>query len=58
MFVSSELNEVLLNADRIMVMSKGKVAGVFSRDEATEEKLVSASSIGHSEHGTHKQVGA
>ncbi len=45
-FVSSELNEVLLNAERILVMSKGKLTGQFSRAEASEEKLVSASSAG------------
>jgi erythritol transport system ATP-binding protein len=43
LFVSSELNEVLLNADRILVMAKGKITGAFSHAEATQEKLVSAS---------------
>jgi erythritol transport system ATP-binding protein len=46
-FVSSELKEVLAMADRILVMSKGKITGEFTRSEATEEKLVVASSIGH-----------
>ncbi|MCB0195166.1 MAG: sugar ABC transporter ATP-binding protein [Anaerolineae bacterium] len=46
-FISSELKEVLGMADRILVMSKGKITGEFSRAEATEEALVSASAIGH-----------
>ncbi len=46
-FVSSELLEVLGMADRILVMSKGKITGEFSRAEATEEALVSASAVGH-----------
>jgi erythritol transport system ATP-binding protein len=46
-FVSSELKEVLAMSDRILVMSKGKITGEFAHQEATEEKLVTASSIGH-----------
>lgn len=46
-FVSSELLEVLGMADRILVMSKGKITGEFSRADATEEALVSASAVGH-----------
>ena len=46
-FVSSELKEVLAMSDRILVMSKGKVTGEFTHQEATEEKLVAASAIGH-----------
>jgi len=46
-FVSSELKEVLAMADRILVMSKGKITGEFTHSEATEEKLVAASAIGH-----------
>jgi erythritol transport system ATP-binding protein len=47
LFVSSELMEVLAMADRILVMSKGKITGEFSREEATEEALVTASGVGH-----------
>lgn len=47
-FISSELKEIMAISDRIIVMSKGLITGEFSRDEATEEKLVSASFIGHS----------
>ena len=46
-FVSSELKEVLAMSDRIIVMSKGKITGEFTHNEATEEKLVTASAIGH-----------
>mgnify|MGYP002064700699 CR=1 FL=1 len=46
-FVSSELKEILAMSDRILVMSKGKITGEFTHREATEEKLVAASAIGH-----------
>jgi len=46
-FVSSELKEILAMSDRILVMSKGTITGEFTRQEATEEKLVAASAIGH-----------
>jgi len=46
-FVSSELKEVLAMSDRVLVMSKGKITGEFLHHEATEEKLVAASAIGH-----------
>jgi erythritol transport system ATP-binding protein len=41
--VTSELKEILAISDRIVVLSKGKVTGIFDRAEATEEKLVAAS---------------
>jgi erythritol transport system ATP-binding protein len=34
-------------SDRILVMSKGAVTGAFTHADATEEKLVAASAIGH-----------
>jgi ABC-type sugar transport system ATPase subunit len=46
-FVSSELKEILAMSDRVLVMSKGKITGEFTHQEATEEKLVAASAIGH-----------
>ena len=46
-FVASELKEIMGVADRILVMSKGKVTGEFTRDEATKEALVKASAVGH-----------
>ncbi len=46
-FSSSELMEMLALADRILVMSKGKITGEFDRAEATEAALVVASGVGH-----------
>jgi erythritol transport system ATP-binding protein len=46
-FVSSELKEILAMPDRIIVMSKGAITGEFTCDEATDEKLVMASAVGH-----------
>lgn len=46
-FISTELKEVLAMSDRILVMSKGAITGEFTRAEATEEKLVAASAVGH-----------
>ncbi len=47
LFVSSELKEVLAMSDRVLVLSKGAISAEFSSDEATEEKLVAASAVGH-----------
>jgi erythritol transport system ATP-binding protein len=47
LFVSTELKEILAMSDRILVLSKGAVTGEFSREEATEEKLIAASAVGH-----------
>jgi D-xylose transport system ATP-binding protein len=38
--VSSELPEVLGMSDRILVIHEGRLTGSFSRDEATEEKVM------------------
>jgi erythritol transport system ATP-binding protein len=46
-FVTSELKEILAIADRIIVMSQGKITGEFGIEQATEEELVRASAIGH-----------
>ena len=47
MFVSTELNEIMAIADRIIVMSKGRITQVFDRAEATQQALVEASAVGH-----------
>ncbi|AZO95818.1 sugar ABC transporter ATP-binding protein [Halocella sp. SP3-1] len=47
-FVASELKQIMAVSDRVLVMSKGKITGEFTRAEMTEEKLVRASSVGHS----------
>jgi len=41
-FVSSELKEVRAISDRVIVMSRGRISGEFSREEATEEALMGA----------------
>ncbi|MEO6457806.1 MAG: sugar ABC transporter ATP-binding protein [Chloroflexia bacterium] len=40
LMVSSELLEILGMSDRIMVMHGGRVKGLFTREEATQEKLL------------------
>ena len=46
LFVSSELPEVLAVPERIIVLSKGRITGEFTHEEATEELLVAASAAG------------
>ena len=46
-FVSSELKEILLISDRVIVLSKGKITGEFNQSNINEESLVKASSVGH-----------
>ena len=48
-FVSSELAEMFLVPDRILVLSKGKITGEFAHDQASEEALVLAA-------GAHRQT--
>lgn len=45
--VSSELPEVLGLSDRVIVLHEGRVAGEFTRDEATPERIMAAAT-GHS----------
>jgi ABC-type sugar transport system ATPase subunit len=39
-FISSELPEILLVSDKILVMNKGKLVGEFLNKDATEEKIL------------------
>jgi ABC-type sugar transport system ATPase subunit len=41
LMISSEMPELLGMSDRILVMREGRLIGEFSREEATEEKLLS-----------------
>ncbi|PKH26477.1 sugar ABC transporter ATP-binding protein [Enterobacterales bacterium CwR94] len=43
MFSSSELDEVMALADRVLVMADGKITADLPRSELTREKLISAS---------------
>jgi ribose transport system ATP-binding protein len=42
--ISSEMDECMGMADRILVMHEGKIAGEFSAEEATQEKIMYAAS--------------
>jgi rhamnose transport system ATP-binding protein len=42
LMISSELPEVLLVGDRILVMREGRLTAEFGHDEATEEKIMAA----------------
>ena len=41
--VSSELTELLAVCDTVAVFCEGEITEIFSRDEATEEKIILAS---------------
>jgi rhamnose transport system ATP-binding protein len=40
LMISSDMNEILGMSDRIAIMSKGEIAGVLSREEATPHKVL------------------
>ena len=40
--VSSELPELIGMSDRILMLHEGRIAGEFSRAEATQERLMAA----------------
>jgi ABC-type sugar transport system ATPase subunit len=42
LMISSELPEVLAMSDRVLVMHEGRLAGEFTRKEATEELVMMA----------------
>lgn len=44
--VSSDLPEILGMSDRIMVIHEGQVAGILSRKEATQEKIITLATGG------------
>ena len=46
-FVTSDLDEVMALSDRIAVMSQGRLTALLDRAEATEARIVAASSVGH-----------
>ncbi len=46
LLVSSELPELIGMSDRIMMLNEGRVGGIFSRSEATQERLMHAAMAG------------
>ena len=42
LFVSSEMPEVMGMSDRILVMHEGRISGEFTREDATQERLMAA----------------
>jgi rhamnose transport system ATP-binding protein len=46
LMISSELPEILGMSDRVAVMRDGTVAGVLSREDATQERVL-AMALGH-----------
>ena len=42
LLISSELEEVLSMADRVLVMREGRISGEFSRGDATQENVMTA----------------
>jgi rhamnose transport system ATP-binding protein len=46
LLISSELDEVLSMADRILVMREGRISGEFGRKEATQENVMTAATGG------------
>ncbi len=52
--ISSELQETLSMADRILVMSEGRVTGEVPREEATQENLMKLAVGGKDEKGMHQ----
>ena len=49
--VSSEIEEILAVADRILVMHRGRIAGQLTRAEASEERIVALATGGGSHGG-------
>ena len=49
--VSSEIDEILAVADRILVMHRGRIAGELTRENATEARIVELATGGGSHGG-------
>jgi rhamnose transport system ATP-binding protein len=52
LMISSELPEVLLVSDRVLVMREGRLAAEFARADATEERIIAAGTGQASKPGT------
>ena len=42
LMISSDLNEIREESDRILVMHEGQMTAQFTREEATQEKIITA----------------
>jgi ribose transport system ATP-binding protein len=51
LMISSELSEILGMSDRIYVMREGEIAAEYSREEATQEKLLHSAMRGGKQNG-------
>jgi ABC-type sugar transport system ATPase subunit len=51
--ITSEMDELLTLAHRILVMHRGRVTAELTRDEACKDAIMSAA-MGHTEHGRHE----
>lgn len=49
--ISSELPEIMGMSDNILVMWRGRVAGFFPKEEATEEKVLECALLGANQNG-------
>ncbi len=54
-FISSDLPEVLTMSDRILVMREGRQMGIFDREDATQEKIMTAAMGQAQETDEHRQ---
>jgi ribose transport system ATP-binding protein len=52
LMISSELPEVLGMSDRVLVMHEGKLTGEFTREEATQEKIMLCATGGGQQHAS------
>lgn len=52
LLISSELEEVLSMSDRILVMREGSLTGEFKREDATQEKVMTAATGGGARSGS------
>ena len=50
LLISSEMPELLGLSDRIMVLANGRISGEFTREDATQETIMTAAA--HSEAAT------
>ncbi len=57
MMISSDMEEILGESDRIAVMHEGKITGILERDEASEESIMKLA-VGQSNNRNHQEISA